>query len=105
MKTTAHNTKTTLKDQSKEHYRIAVKFGNPILDAGHTAIPNLMLRHYAQLKITPQEMLFIIHLLELKWDRRDPFPSIDTVAKRMGLSVRQIQRYEAALIQRKCLKV
>jgi hypothetical protein len=84
----------------KPQYRLAAKFGDPILDGGHTAIPNLLLEHYTTLGITLQQMLFIIHIIQFKWDPRDPYPGMQTIARRMGMSVRQMQRYEHELISK-----
>ena len=91
--------------QPTPHSRISVIFGDPILDAGHTATPNLILNSYARLAISPQEMMFIIHLLQHKWDARDPYPSLGSVARRMGVSLRQAQRYEASLVKKGYLSV
>lgn len=47
-------------------YRIAVRFGDRILEAGFTLVPNLVLNHYAELRITPAEMLRVFTLSYLK---------------------------------------
>jgi DNA-binding Lrp family transcriptional regulator len=48
----------------------------------------------------------LVHLVEHWWDAdKDPYPAKDTIARRMGKSPRQIQRYlteleEAGLVKR-----
>lgn len=68
-----------------------------MLQEGHTAVPNLVLKHYAELGITPTEMMFIIHIWQYWWTERQPFPSLNTVSKRMNLSRRQARNYTQSL--------
>lgn len=79
--------------QRVQHPAISVRFGDAVLEAGHTAIPNLALNHYAELGLTPAEMLFAIHVWQHWWTERNPYPSLGTVAARMGVSRRQVRSY------------
>jgi hypothetical protein len=56
---------------------------------GFTTISNVFLESYSTLhpKITHGEAMFIIHLMQYKWDENAPFPAVGTIAKRMGISV------------------
>src|SRR3712207_3956972 len=85
--------------------RIVVRFGDELLQAGFTAVPNLVLRHYVALGITPTEMMFIIHIWQYWWNEKDPYPSLRTIAERMGISWRNAQRYVASLRQKGVLVV
>src|SRR3712207_165398 len=85
--------------------RIVVRFGDELLQAGFTAVPNLVLRHYVSLSITPTEMMFIIHIWQYWWNEKDPYPSLRTIADRMGISWRNAQRYVASLKQKAVLVV
>lgn len=78
-------------------YRIEVRFGDAVLEAGHTAIPNLVLNHYAALNVSPGELVFVLICLQHKWTVRDPYPSLGTVAARMGVSRRQARNYAHGL--------
>lgn len=49
--------------------------------------------------------MFVVHLLQHKWDERNPYPSLGLVAARMGVSLRQVQRYEASLVKKGYLSV
>ena len=84
-------------DSTSTIYQIAVRFGDDILQAGFTAIPNLVLDHYAALGITPGEMMFIIHVWQYWWTEKDPYPSLKTIAAKMNVSRRQVSNYTQSL--------
>ena len=86
-------------------YRIEVRFGDAVLEAGHTSIPNLVLNHYAGLGVAPGELVFFLVCLQFKWTNRDPFPSLGTVAGRMGIGRRQARRYAQGLRDKGLLQV
>lgn len=101
MKTTpTHDPPTT-----PPHTKISVRFGDPMLEAGHTAVPNLVLRHYAAAGITTEEMLFTIQVWSYWWDERDPYPSLEKIAERMGTSIKTVRRYSASLQAKALLTV
>lgn len=78
-------------------YSIAVRFGHAVLEAGHTAIPNLVLRYYARLGVTTGELVFMTLCLQLKWSKDSPHPSLGLIAERMGVSRRQVRTYASSL--------
>lgn len=84
-------------DSTTTIYQIAVRFGDDILQAGFTAIPNLVLDHYSSLGITPGEMMFIIHVWQYWWTEKDPYPSLRTIAGKMSVSRRQVSNYTQSL--------
>ncbi len=86
-------------------YRLSVRFGEEILARGHTAIPNLVLNYYVPLGLTGPELLFTIHVWQHWWSDRDPYPSLRTIAARMGISVRQAKRYVESLEGKGFLRV
>lgn len=86
-------------------YKISVRFGDQILQAGFTSVPNLVLNHYAELSITPAEMMFIIHMWQFRWTERDPYPSLTTIADKMDVSWRQAHRYAKSLEQKGFLSI
>lgn len=86
-------------------YRLSVRFGEEILARGHTAIPNLVLNYYVPLGLTGPEVLFTIHVWQHWWSDRDPYPSLRTIATRMGISVRQAKRYVESLEGKGFLRV
>ena len=54
--------------------------------------------------MTHGEALFVLHLMEFKWDREAPFPSYSTLARRMGVSAKMVRRYAQALERKGYLK-
>ena len=92
-------------DSTTTIYQIAVRFGDDILQAGFTAVPNLVLDHYASLGITPGEMMFIIHLWQYWWTEKDPYPSLKTIAAKMSVSRRQVSNYTQSLKTKQFLLV
>jgi DNA replication protein len=77
--------------------RIIVRFGEAILDAGFTTVPNLVLRHFSALGITHSEMLFTVCVWQYWWTEKDPYPALGTIAAQLGVSWRQTQRYAKSL--------
>jgi hypothetical protein len=78
-------------------FPLSMKFGDDLMRDGFTAIPNAVLDHYVELGISASEMLFIIHVWQFWWRLRDPYPSLATIAARMGVQHRQAQRYAEGL--------
>ena len=67
---------------------------------GWVGVPVAFLRLYGSLKpyaLTVAEGMFVIELMAFKWGDGAPFPSYATVAKRMGVSTKMVQRYAAQL--------
>lgn len=86
-------------------YRISVRFGDAVLQAGHTVIPNLVLNHYSQLNVSPGEFVLVVQLWSFAWTDRNPYPSLGTLAERMGVTRRQVRNYVHTLKAKGLLKV
>ena len=70
---------------------------------GYVPVPVLFLHHYAGLKpfpLTSGEALFVLHLMEFKWDVDNPFPGYKTLAKRMGITDKMARRHAQSLEQK-----
>lgn len=78
--------------------------------SGFVAIPMALLRLQTKLKLTPTDMVVLINLLAHWWDpERAVFPRSTTIATRMGVAKRTIQRstqkmVNAGLIKREFLE-
>ena len=71
-----------------------------LFEKGYLVVPTLFLRHYARLKpysLTSGEALFVLHLMEFKWDSDAPFPAYKTLAARMGVSDKMARRHARSL--------
>ena len=77
--------------------RITVRFGDAVLEDGFTTVPNLVLKHFAGLGITHSEMLFTVCVWQYWWSDKDPYPGLQTIADRLGISWRQAHRYAKSL--------
>jgi hypothetical protein len=85
------------------------KWGPAAITAGFTLLPNHLIglnqfvaeeRH-----VTPTEMFVLLQLLSAWWQaERLPFPSKATIARRTGLSPRQIQRAMTGLEEKQYLR-
>ena len=66
-------------------------------------LPVLFLNHYADLKpfpLTSGEALFVLHLMEFKWDEENPFPGYRTLARRIGVTPKMVRRHAQSLEQK-----
>ena len=63
------------------------------LDGGFQVLPDLLLRHQRELKLTASDVVVLLHLTMAWWERdRPPFPRTTTIARRMDTSERTVQR-------------
>jgi DNA-binding transcriptional ArsR family regulator len=75
------------------------KWGREVMEAKKFCIfPSLLLHAQARLKMSPTHLALVMHLIDFWWDAdRKPWPSKATLAERVGLSPRQVQRQMAEL--------
>lgn len=67
---------------------------------GFVPVPVLFLRIYTRLKpepLTTAEAMFVLHLMEFKWDSMAPFPSYKKLADRMGVTDKAVRRHAKSL--------
>lgn len=89
----------------KARNRAEDKWSAQVMKHGYTPLPNLLLRAQGKLKITPVQLNVLVQLVEHWWEAdKDPFPAKERIAKRMGKSPRQIQRYITQLEKRGLVK-
>ncbi|MDU4222214.1 MAG: helix-turn-helix domain-containing protein [Clostridium perfringens] len=81
------------------------KWGENSMVMGWTAIPTSMLFLQAELSITPLGFNILINLISHWWESDEhPYPSQESLAKRMGVSKRSIQREISSLIEKNLLE-
>jgi len=79
-------------------WSIAGKWGAEIADRGFTAVPNALLKSYSILDITPAQFLVLVNLESFRWNAKEyPYPSIERLARRMGVAERSVTRNISAL--------
>jgi len=85
---------------------LEAKWGSKTLEHGWTAIPVLILQKQLQLKITPIGLNILLHLFALWWKKDQlPYPSQFSIADKIGVSHRTIQRETAKLRKLGLIKV
>jgi DNA-binding MarR family transcriptional regulator len=100
----ATTTKTEAQEQIKRNER---KWTKPLMDAGYTVIPYVILDRQDSFGLTPVEVNVLMHLANHWWNPDNlPRPKKASLAKRMGVSPRTVQRAiahleEMGLMQRK----
>lgn len=78
----------------------ADKWGKQVIALGFCLVPSLLLRAQQRIGLNPTQLAVLLQLCDFWWDKeRKPFPSKDTLAQRLSLSERQVQRYIAELEQ------
>lgn len=107
MKTTTTNTtaKVPANDAGADIIRLPIlpkaekrrsedKWTAPVMKLGYTPLPSLLLRAQAKLQLKPEHLNTLLQIMEHWWEAdKAPFPSKETLARRMGKSPRQVQRY------------
>jgi hypothetical protein len=75
------------------------RWGIPEWDSDFTTIPNPILQHHAELGVKENLFLLILHLASFKWERDGSraFPSIGTLANRLGVERRAVFKLIARL--------
>ncbi|HCF3841184.1 TPA: helix-turn-helix domain-containing protein [Pseudomonas aeruginosa] len=81
------------------------KWGTPIVKAGWTCIPNILIRRQRTLGLDSLDLNILLHLLSYWWeDENHPHPSKETLAQAMNVSASTIQRRIRAMEAGKLLK-
>lgn len=86
--------------------KFSLRWGIPY-DQGFTVIPNIILKNYARLGITTNEMMLVIHLASYKHEAQnsEAYPSLRALAYETGKSIRQIQRILRSLESKGMLRI
>jgi DNA-binding transcriptional ArsR family regulator len=74
--------------------RSEAKWSAAVMKLGYTPLPSLLLRAQAKLNLKPEHLNTLLQIMEHWWEAdKMPFPSKETLARRMGKSPRMVQRY------------
>lgn len=91
---TKTNTAKVVQLRPKVERESEKKWGQAVMDLGYSTIPSLIFRAQARLGLSAVQLALLLHLVDYWWKRAQmPFPSKATLAERMNLGPRQIQRY------------
>lgn len=77
------------------------KFGQAVMSHGWYIVPAMLLRAQARLNVNSTQMIVLLQLLDFWW-RKDSsaHPSMKTIAERIDLTTKQVQRTVDALVQK-----
>lgn len=81
-----------------EDKAIVDRWGKDLTAAGWTAIPNVLFEYSQELGLKSHHIVIILHLAGYWWRKgNDPFPSKATLARKIGVDSRTVQRAIAEL--------
>lgn len=87
-----------------KNYSFTGKWPKSVEKSGFTQVPNILLTNLYKLKLNSTETNVLIQILSFKWDNSNPWPSAETIAKRMACSVDTVRRAWAQLERKHILK-
>jgi DNA-binding transcriptional regulator YhcF (GntR family) len=74
------------------------KWTKPLMDAGWTALPSVIIENQKQLGLSPLDLNIVLYLASKWWTAEGkPYPSKSTMAKAMDVHPRTIQKHVAGL--------
>lgn len=74
------------------------KWGKKVMALGFCVVPSLLLRAQSRLGLNPTQLAVLLQLCDFWWKSGEkPYPSKKTLAARLSLSPRQVQRHIADL--------
>ncbi|MDW9368575.1 MarR family transcriptional regulator [Sinorhizobium meliloti] len=80
-----------------DKFRISERWGR-VADAGYQALPDVLLFAQSELRLSSEELNVLLNLLAHWWRPKDVvFPRATTIAERMGVSQRTVQRITKSL--------
>lgn len=92
--------KITMMPQQTKKYNFDAKWSPAIRAHGFTSMPNLLLVSRKKLGLSVPE-IYILGIIEtFRWDDRDPWPSLETISMRAGLTVRTVSRHLGSLVNK-----
>lgn len=92
--------------QESVQRRLIAKFGEELLRDGFDTMPKRIKRGCRQVNMTPTEY-FLMDIIWSYWYEADslPWPGVETLARMMAKSVRQVQRYLKRMVEKGFLVV
>lgn len=78
--------------QSKEQPSPVQRIWTPPLGTKFSPVSHQFLENYHRLGLSNTEAMFVLQLMSFKWDERDPYPALGTVASRMGMGLRSARK-------------
>lgn len=93
-----------MSSSKKADYSLEAKWGPIIGTRSYTQIPNLLIKHRADLGITPAEWSILTSLLATKWTHNNPYPSVASLGKQTGRATISARRQLRSLSEKGLLR-
>ena len=91
-------------DEAKQLRSNEKKWSKPLMDAGWTVIPSIIIEKQASLGLDAIDMNIIVHLTQYWWQADNlPHPSVETIATAIGVKPRTVQKRIKALQELKMI--
>jgi predicted transcriptional regulator len=106
---TPNNEKTTTKSARRGSNKKAsneAKWGKEIMAHRFTTVPNALLNNIVALKLRAPQVMVLLMLLQNWWEKdRLPFPSLKTIADRIGIQKAAVQKTIRGLAAKKIIAI
>lgn len=80
------------------------KWRREVADLGFTQVPNALLIYATRLNLKPTEFYILVNLESYRWDgKKRPFPSLETLSSRVGMTTKTVSRNITSLIEKDCI--
>lgn len=86
-----------------DKYSFEKRWHSSLKEEGFVPVSTFFIENYHRLKpfdLTYGEAMFVIHLMQYKWNEAAPFPAYKTIAQRMHVSAKSVRRMAASLEQK-----
>lgn len=84
-------------------YKFADKWSPRVALSKFTQLPNLLILHQAELRITSSELNVVIAILYYKWTEDYPYPSAKTLGDQIGMAEHTVRTHLRNLEHKKIL--
>lgn len=92
-------------DHPEDQRKFVEKWSQNIFDNGaFTMIPNALLGCADMIGISPSELVILINIESFRWANKLPYPSVQRLAIRTGMSERHVTRLITSLVKRVLLE-
>lgn len=92
------------KNEIEDAARPIAKWGNAAI-AGWQPLPDVLLKNQHKIGLTATQLVVLINVLSFWWYAdKLPYPRLSSIAKRMNVSQRTVQRSMETLVQKGLLK-
>lgn len=82
-------------DEPRQGFK--ARWGEKLEPLGFCPVSSFFLKNYSTLLgpnsgLSPADAMLVIHILDHKWDDKDPFPTVKSLAAKMGVTPRSVRK-------------